>query len=136
MVPGFANDSRVLAAGVIGLLGGAIAGLAVQFSFGIWSLFLGLLYGVFVGHMMLRVCGCRSDRRVEVVAGVTVPIGALAARVLAAPHSLVVSGIQPPWGVFSVLVDLVVPSPIPIISLVLVVAGCIVRLRYFSQTSG
>ncbi|MGQ9456376.1 MAG: hypothetical protein ACUVRS_00405 [Armatimonadota bacterium] len=127
---------RTLVAGIVGLLGGAIAGLAVQFSFGVWSLFVGLLYGVFVGHVVLRVCGYKDSSRVEVLAGVAILVGALAARVLAALRLSAVSGIRPPWGVFSVLVDLVVPSLIPIISLVLVVAGFVVYIRHFSKASG
>ena len=117
-------------ASAVGLGAGAVAGLAVQFNLGFFTLFLALAYGAFAGQMILRVSGRKRGVRMEIIAGVAMAVGAAAARLVAAPTLHSMGNAHPPWGVFTVLLDLVVPSPIPLIALVIVVVAAVSRIRY------
>ncbi|MCX8053577.1 MAG: hypothetical protein N3B12_07190 [Armatimonadetes bacterium] len=113
-----------------GLVSGAIAGLAVEFNLGFFSLLLGLVYGGFVGEIILRASGRKRGVKMESIAAVTMIIGAVAARLLAALSITSMSDARVPFGVLNVLIDLVWPSPIPLITLLLSVAAAVSRIRY------
>lgn len=117
-------------ASVVGLAGGAVAGLAVEFELGLISLFLAILYGGFVGEMILRVSGRKRGSRMEAIAGAALVAGSIAARILAAPSIASMGNVRVPLGIFNVLVDLFSPSPMPAVLLVLVVAAAVSRIRY------
>ncbi len=120
-----------LAACIAGLVGGAVAGLAVQFDLGLLTIFLAILYGSFVGKVVLMVVGRKRSTSVEVISAVGIVAGSIAARMLAAPSLQTVDTARPPFGTISVLVDLAVPTPIPLISLIAVILACITRIRCF-----
>ncbi len=118
-----------MAAGV-GLAAGAVAGLAVEFNLGFLSLFLALAYGGFAGEMIVRASGRKRGVRMEIIAGVTITAGAVIARLLAAPSIASMGSAHPPLGILNVLADLVAPSPLPLLTLIVAVAAAVSRIRY------
>ena len=114
-----------------GLLAGVIAGFAVVFHFGWLTLLLAFAYGRLAGSMILRASGRKRGAAMELLSGTTVIAGILAGRALIAA---VVLASRPPTGtwpsMFQFIADLVVPSPIPLIALIVVVAGVVGRIRY------
>ena len=117
------------AASVIGLLFGAVAGWGVD-SLGFFTLFLAVAYGTFAGEMILRAAGRKRGLKMESIAGVTIAIGAIGGRMVVAGLLMRSGSPHPPFGVFDVIVDLVIPSPIPLISLGIAVASAVGRIRY------
>jgi len=109
-------------ASVIGLLFGAVAGWGVE-SLGFFTLFVAVAYGTFAGEMILRAASRKRGVKMEIIAGVTIAVGAIGGR-------MVVAAIPPSLGSLSSIVDLVVPSPIPLISLGIAVASAVGRIRY------
>jgi hypothetical protein len=121
---------QVLLAWLVGAAAGAVAGWAVEFSFGLLTIFLAIIYGGFVGQMILKACGRKRGVRVEIAAALGMILGAFGGRMIVAAHVLSLhSGARPPLGVWEVIVGLVLPSPIPLIVLVIVVAGAVGRIR-------
>lgn len=123
------SAAQALAACAVGLLGGALAG-AFLGSIGFFSLFLSPLYGRFVGTVMLKVSGRKTGRLMEVLTGVTVLLGGIA--VLGWPLWLLLL-----VGGADALTPKMLPSLLPVllnpfalISLVLVVAAAVSRLRF------
>lgn len=113
-----------------GLVFGAIAGWGVEF-FGIFMIFIALAYGGFAGEMIMRAAGRRRGIKLEIIAGFSMAIGALIARLAVAGIILAASGaIHPPYGVFSIIYDLFYPTPIPAISLIAAIASAVSRIRY------
>ncbi|MDH7601963.1 MAG: hypothetical protein QHI38_07420 [Armatimonadota bacterium] len=127
------TPAQTVAACTVGLVGGALAGLAVQFDLGYATVLLALLYGGFLGSVILRVVRQKGTSSIQVGSGVSIVVGSIAARVLAALSLPATTGTHPPLGIMSVLVDLVVPTPIPLISLVALVFACMARMRYFGH---
>jgi len=117
-------------ASAAGLAAGAVAGLAVEFNLGFFSLILALAYGGFAGEMILRVSGRKRGVRMEIIAGVTMVVGAIVARLLAAPSIASMGNAHVPLGVLRVLADLVAPSPMPLLTLIVAVAAAVSRIRY------
>lgn len=122
---------RVTGAIGAGLAAGAIAGWGVEFSLGFFlTFFVAFAYGGFAGEMILRACGLRRGTTVEIIAGVSMAAGALLGRLIVAATLLASPAHVPPMGLFDVVIDLVLPSPVPIIALGIVVASAISRIRY------
>lgn len=123
---------QAIAVIVVGLITGAAAGWAVEFGgLGFFTLFLAFVYGGFAGDMTLRVSGRKRGIKMEVIAGLSMALGAVGGRLLIAAFQINSPGsVHPPYGILHILIDLVVPSPIPIIALVVVIASAITRIRY------
>ena len=109
---------------------GAVAGWAVEFSIGFLTLFLAIAYGAFAGETILRVCGRKRGLRVEIPAALGMVLGAFGGRMIVAALMLSSpSSARPPLGIWRVLVDLVIPSPIPLIAVAIVIVGAMSRIR-------
>jgi hypothetical protein len=118
-------------AAAAGIVVGAVAGLAVEFNLGFFTLFLAFGYGAFAGEMILRASGRKRGLRMEIITGAAMLAGAVAGRILMAAIVLPSMGsARPPHGVLNVLIDLALPSPIPLIALVIAVAAAVSRIRY------
>lgn len=109
-------------ASVTGLLFGAVAGWGVAF-LGFFTLFLAVAYGTFAGEMILRAAGRKRGVKMELIAGIALAVGAIGGR-------MIVAAIPPSFGAVRSIVDLVIPSPIPLISLAIAVASAVGRIRY------
>jgi hypothetical protein len=121
---------QMLLAGLVGLAAGAVAGWGVEFSIGYWTIFLALIYGGFVGQMILRACGRKRGLRIEAPAVSGMIAGAFGGRVIVA--ALLLShhqGAKPPIGVWEVLRDLIYPWPFPLIALIVVIVSALGRIR-------
>ena len=115
---------QALAASAVGLLAGAFAGYAVEFRLGwLFTLFLASVYGGFAGEMIMRAAGRKRGARMEIIAGVTLAVGAVGGRVLMAV-------IPSPLDVMSVITRLILPVPIPLIALAIVIGSAIAKIRY------
>lgn len=118
-----------IAASLVGLLAGAVPGLGVQW-LGLFGIFLAMAYGPFAAEMIMRAGGRKRGLKMEIIAGVSMGVGALATRLLMAAITLPSVPGRPPLGVFDVLVDLVTPTPFPAIALVVAIAAAVGRIRY------
>lgn len=124
------SPSQAVIATLIALLFGMVAGWGVE-SLGFFTLFVAVAYGTFAGEMILRASGRKRGVKMEVIAGAAMAIGAVGGRMLVAallmrdPNSP-----HPPFGTLDVLVRLVLPSPIPLLSLVIAIGSAIGRIRY------
>ena len=115
---------------IIGLLFGMVAGWGVE-SLGFFTLFVAVAYGTFAGEMIIRASGRKRGIKMEIIAGVAMAIGAIGGRMLVAALLMQDPGSpHPPLGALDVLVRLVLPSPIPLISLVIAIGSAIGRIRY------
>lgn len=125
------SPSQLTGAVVAGLLTGLVAGWAVEFSLGFYSIFLAFAYGAFAGEMVLRASGRKRGLKMEITTGVFMTLGALGGRIIIGALLLSSPGhVRPPLGIATVLVDLATPSPIPLIALVIVIAAAVSRVRY------
>ena len=125
------SPMRTSAAIAVGLLTGAIAGWAVEFSISFFMLFLAVAYGGFAGEMIMRAAGRKRGIRMELIVGLSMAVGAIGGRLLVVAFLLNSPEIvHPPYGVLSILVDLILPSPIPIAALVIAIASAVSRVRY------
>jgi hypothetical protein len=122
---------QMLLVGLVGAAAGAVAGWAVEFSsLGFLTLFLAIAFGGFAGEMVLRVCARKRGPKVEIPAGLGMILGAFGGRMIVAAQVLSLHpGARPPLGVWEVLRGLVFPSPIPLIALVIVIAGALGRVK-------
>jgi len=114
---------------VMGLLFGAVAGWGVEF-LGFYVLLVAAAYGTFAGEMMLRAANRKRGLRIELIAGIALAVGAVGGRMVVAALVVRGGGPHPASGVLDVVARLVVPSPIPLISLGIMVAGAVGRIRY------
>ena len=125
------SPMRTVAAVAVGLLTGAAAGWAVEFSRGFFTLLLAFAYGGFAGEMIMRTAGRKRGIKMELIAGLSIAVGAIGGRLLIVALLLNAPGsVHPPYGVLSILVELILPSPIPIAALVIVIASAVSRIRY------
>lgn len=113
---------RALAAGASAIALGAVAGLGVDL-LGWLILLVAVAYGTFAGEMIVRASGRKRGKKLELIAGLGMVMGALGGRI-------VVAALPPSLGVGHVLLDLVLPTPIPIASLVIAIASAVGRIRY------
>ncbi len=123
------SAGQCAAAGAIALLFGVVAGWGVDF-LGFYMLFFAVAYGTFAGEMILRAGGRKRGMRLEVLAAAALAVGAIGGRVLVAALLMKTGGPHPRFGVLDVIVDLVIPVPIPLISLVIAIASAVGRIRY------
>ncbi|MCE5324219.1 hypothetical protein LLG46_13025 [bacterium] len=123
------TPAQITAASVVGLMMGIITGWAVEFC-GFYMIFIAFALGGFAGELILRACGRRRGRLMEIITGVSIIIGALGGRILMAAILIFSANVRPPLGALNVIIDLVLPVPIPLIALVFAVAGAISRIRY------
>ena len=123
------SPGQMAGAAAIAVLFGIVAGWGVDF-LGFYMLFLAFAYGTFAGEMILRAGGRKRGIRLETLAAVALAVGAIGGRVLVAALLVRTGGPHPQFGVLDVIVDLVIPIPIPLISLVICVASAIGRIRY------
>ncbi len=65
-----------MSASAIGLLFGMVAGWGVEL-LGFFMLFVAVAYGTFAGEMILRAAGRKRGRRMELIAGVALAVGAI-----------------------------------------------------------
>lgn len=120
---------QILLAILVSAVAGAVAGWAVQFSLGFLTIFLAIAYGAFAGQVILRASGRKRGLAVAIPAAVGLLTGAVGGRLLVAALLLSSQASQsPPYGVWHVLVDLVIPSPIPLVALIAVIASAVVRI--------
>jgi hypothetical protein len=118
-------------AALVGLVAGVVAGWAVEFDIGFFSLFLAFVYGAFAGEMILRASGRKRGVKMELITGIAMVAGSLGGRVMMAAIVVRSPGsVHPPLGVWEMIVSLVAPSPIPLIALVIVIASAVSRIRY------
>lgn len=125
-MPSLAN---AFSASVVGLLFGAVAGWGVEF-LGFYVLLAAVAYGAFAGEMILRAANRKRGSIMEMIAGIALAIGAVGGRIVVAALVVRSGGPHPAWGVFDVVARLVVPTPIPLISLGIMVASAVARIRY------
>jgi hypothetical protein len=124
------SPGQAASAIAIGLLFGMVAGWGVDF-LGFFMIFLAVAYGTFAGEMILRASGRKRGVRMEAIAGVALAVGAIGGRMaVAALLMRAPGGIHPPLGVLDVIVGLVLPSPIPLVCLVIAIASAVGRIRY------
>ena len=117
---------QALAAVVVGLAAGAFAGWAAEFG-GFFILFFAVAYGGFVGGLIMRAAGRKRGRRMEIIAGVSMTVAALGARLIVAAAVLAApDATHPPYGILNILID----DPIPLAAIVIAVAGAVSRIRY------
>ncbi len=124
-----ASLGNIACALAIGLLFGAVAGWGLAF-LGLYALFLAVAYGTFAGEMILRASNRKRGMRIELIASASLVVGAIGGRMLVAALLIRSGGPYPLLGVIDVIIDLVVPSPIPLISLCIAVASAVARIRY------
>ena len=111
-----------------GLLLGAVAGWCVEFSIGFFMIFLAFAYGGFAGEMIMRAAGRKRGVRMEIIAGVAMVVGAIGGRLFVTALFLASSG--HPGSLLEPIRDLVIPSPIPLITIIVIIASAISRIRY------
>jgi len=117
---------HIALAGGTGLVLGAVAGWGAEFSVGYFTFILAFIYGGFAGGTILRASGRKRGLKMEVIAGVSLALGAVGGRVLTAASLLASPGaVRPPLGVLAVLID-----PFPMIAIAIVVAAAVSRIRY------
>lgn len=122
------SAGQIVSAAAVAILFGMVAGWGVEM-LGFFMVFLAVAYGTFAGEMILRAAGRKRGVKMEVVAGTALAIGALGGRMLVAAL-LMKAGLHPRFGVLDVIVDLVIPVPIPLISLIIAIASAVGRIRY------
>ena len=71
---------RLILAGIVALLGGAVAALVGELGFLV--IFLSLPCGYFAGDMILRASGMKRGRKLEILAGAGMVLGALGLKLL------------------------------------------------------
>lgn len=116
------SPSQAVSAIAVGLLFGMVAGWGVEL-LGFFMIFLAVVYGTFAGEMILRASGRKRGIKMELIAGVALAVGAIGGRML-------VAAIPPSFGAMDVIVKLVIPSPIPLIALVIAIGSAVGRIRY------
>lgn len=104
-------------------------GWAVEFG-GYFMIFLAFAFGGFAGELVLRASGRRRGRVMEIITGASMVAGALGGRLLMAAIQMASTNVHPPFGILSVIIDIVLPVPIPLIALIFAVAGAVSRIRY------
>lgn len=119
---------QMISAATTALLFGLVAGWGVDL-LGFFMLFLAVAYGTFAGEMILRASGRKRGVKMEAIAASALVVGAIGGRVIVAAL-LLKTGLRPELGVLQVIVGLVLPSPIPLISLVIAIASAVGRIRY------
>lgn len=118
--------AQAIAAAIVALAAGAFAGLAAEFG-GWLALFVAVAYGGFAGGLILRAAGRRRGRRMEIIAGVAMAIGALGSRLIIAGLQLASPGSPlPPYGILNVLIA----DPIPLAAIGIAVGAAVSRIRY------
>ncbi|MCE5314140.1 MAG: hypothetical protein ABFD49_12020 [Armatimonadota bacterium] len=123
------SSGHVAAASAVGLTMGVIAGWGIEFG-GIFTVFLALVYGVLTGEAILRAGGRMCRRTMEIVTAICMVAGALGGRLLIGWIQLTSTAyIHPPLGVFSVVADLVMPTPIPLVSLIIAIIAAVIKIR-------
>lgn len=122
---------QMIAAAAVGLVMGAIVGWGVEFSIGFFMLFVAVAYGGFAGEMIMRASGRKRGIKMEVLAAVSMAVGAIGGRMLIAGVLLASHGsAHPPHGVLSIILQLFVPSPIPIAVVCIAIGSAVSRIRY------
>ena len=124
---------RALAGAAAGLVAGAAAGFAVTFhsSLGLFTLFAAFFYGGFAGEVILRAAGRKLGLKMEILAAVSLSVGALGGRLLVAIVQISGNHVPaPPHGILDALLSLVQPSPIPLAALGIAVCAAVSRIRY------
>jgi uncharacterized membrane protein YeaQ/YmgE (transglycosylase-associated protein family) len=125
------SKSQKVATIIIGLLGGAIAGWAVEFQIGLFlTPLLAILFGALIAESVIRTTGSSYSTRLNVILCFLLIVGALGARIGVASYLLLAgSHTHPPLGPLYVVADLFYPSPASGIALACVILGAIVDLR-------
>ena len=124
------SSIQAAAAAVVALAAGAFAGWAVQFG-GFYILFVAVAYGGFVAEVILRASGRKRGIRMEIITGSGMLLGAVGGRLIVAGLLLASdSAAHPPYGIWSVLIYLVSPTPVPLLALVVAIGSAISRIRY------
>jgi len=124
------SPAQLTAAAVVAIMLGVIVGWAVEFG-GFYIVFLSFVFGGFAGDLILRASGRRRGIWMEIVAGAGMALGAVGGRILIAAIQLTsAANVHPPYGIFNVLVDLVAPTPIPMIALIVAISGAVSRIKY------
>ncbi len=129
--------AQTMVATVIGLVGGAIAGWAVEFQIGFFlTPLLAFVFGILIAESIVRIARPSYSIRLCVLLCCSIGIGALVARLGAALHLLFTeSYIRPPLGPLYVVADLFYPSPVPGIALACVILGAFGRIWQFKRTN-
>lgn len=127
-VPAFRHG---LTAAFAGLLFGVVAGWGVDF-FGLFVLFVAAGYGVVLGEAIARTSGRRSGLALEIPAVCATLIGAVSGRIAVAMLLIRSGDAMPPLGLLDVVVDLVRPSPVPLIALFVIVTFAVGWMRHTS----
>lgn len=125
------TPGRMALTALVSLAAGMVVGWAAEFNIGFLSIFLAFAYGTFAGEMILRAAKRRGGVRIEATAGLAMLAGALGGRLAIAAIMLAAPGaVHPPLGLLDAIVRLAVPSPIPLIALVVAIVGAVNRIRY------
>ena len=126
---------------LVGLLGGMLAGGVLG---GFWGIFIALIYGRFLGTLIMKAAGHKMGLVMDIITGASIIIGGLAVRVTvgyfyyaamqasikaAAARSTEAAAMMPPeatgWMLLISIVD-----PFSLIAVVLVAAAAMSRLRF------
>ncbi len=112
-----------------GLAAGAVAGFGVDF-FGYFSVLFALMAGGALSEALFRISGRKSGWRVELASGLSIIVGALAGRVIVAYILAETSNIPQPDNIFTFVInDLIYPTTIPLLSLMVFVFAVVATLR-------
>ena len=117
---------QAVAGVAVGLVAGAFAGWAAEFG-GFFILFFAVAYGGFVGGLIMRAAGRKRGRRMEIIAGVSMTVAALGARLIVAAGLLAApDATHPPYGILNILIA----DPIPLAAIAVAVGSAVSRIRY------
>ncbi|HEY3418141.1 MAG TPA: hypothetical protein VGM23_14785 [Armatimonadota bacterium] len=131
------SPARGVAAGLVGLAAGLLAGWTLGF-LGFFSIWLAFPYGRFAGGLILRASGHKLGLLMEIITGVSVTLGILLSKaiVFALRYPEYLDALRhagrnaPAHPDLLALLHFAFPSPFGIIALVIVVATAVARIRY------
>jgi hypothetical protein len=116
-------------AGIVGVVAGILAGWLVGLDLGIWALFLAVPYGTAAGEVILRACGRKRGRLLEIIAGISFAIGAVGGRVVI---GFIVVNLNPQitHNLWAFMAEAFAPFPIGPIALAVALSCIVSRIRY------
>ena len=105
--------------GLVALAAGMLGSWVFMYGLGFYTLFLSFAYGYAVGEAVLRVANRKRGRKVEIIAGLAIVVGAFGAQVVTGGTG---------HGFQNLMVLL--PSPIFLAAVAISVVSAISRIRY------
>ena len=117
---------------IVGLGCGAVAGWGVSLLG--WPMILAAaVYGVMCGEVILRAVGRKRSAFSTIWGIFSILIGVVVGRLTVAALVMNSLRIKPPLGMFDVIVDLVSPSPLPLVTLFIAIFSTTLWIRYSTK---